>query len=51
MKAKVVLRQLIVDGRVKLCPGGGGSLWAEYSTSHAALLKTQVVSGGRGRGI
>jgi hypothetical protein len=51
LKAKVVLRALLVDGRVKLCPGDDGSLWAEYSLSASPLLKTAVVTGYRGRGI
>jgi hypothetical protein len=39
LKAKVLLRNLIVDGRIKLCPSEDGSLWAGYSMSPATRLK------------
>ncbi|MCH7830357.1 MAG: hypothetical protein IIB75_07305, partial [Proteobacteria bacterium] len=42
-KARVILRDLL--GSVELCPGEDGSLWAEYRTRPAALVKKAVGAG------
>ena len=42
-KARIILRDLL--GPVELCPGEDGSLWAEYRTRPAALVKKAVGAG------
>jgi hypothetical protein len=39
LKARAVLRNLVVNGKIVLTPGEGGSLWARYSLAPAVLLK------------
>ena len=51
-KARVLLRDLL--GPIQLCPGQDGSLWAQYHTRPAALIKRAVgasveLSGSGGR--
>jgi site-specific DNA recombinase len=44
MKARAVLRNLLVDGKIVLSPGKeAGSLWAKYSLAPAVLLGTAGV--------
>lgn len=50
LKARVTLRSLVVDGKIVLSPGEGGSLWAKFSMAPAMLLKA-TGTGGRGEGI
>ena len=38
LKARGILRELFVDGRIDLKPEGDGELWAEYAIQPAALL-------------
>ena len=38
----MILRQLIVDARIKLCPEADGSLWAEYELTPNSLIKQAV---------
>jgi site-specific DNA recombinase len=47
LKARVTLRNLVVDGRIVLSPGEGGSLWAKFSMAPAMLLRP-TGTGGRG---
>ena len=51
-KARVILRDLL--GPIQMCPGEDGSLWAQYHTRPAALVKRAVgasveLSGSGGR--
>ena len=51
-KARVILRDLL--GPIQMCPGKDGSLWAQYHTRPAALIKRAVgasveLSGSGGR--
>jgi hypothetical protein len=51
-KARVILRDLL--GPIQMCPGQDGSLWAQYHTRPAALIKGAVgasveLSGSGGR--
>ncbi|MDH3512669.1 MAG: hypothetical protein OER85_17640 [Gammaproteobacteria bacterium] len=51
-KARVILRDLL--GPIRMCPGPDGSLWAQYHTRPAALIKRAVgasveLSGSGGR--
>ncbi len=39
-KARIILRDLL--GPIKMCPGPDGSLWAEYNTRPAALVKKAI---------
>ena len=39
-KARVILRDLL--GPIQMCPGEDGSLWAQYHTRPAALVKRAV---------
>jgi len=39
-KARVILRDLL--GLIRMCPGQDGSLWAQYDTRPAALIKRAV---------
>ena len=39
-KARVILRDLL--GPIQMCPGKDGSLWAQYHTRPAALIKRAV---------
>ena len=39
-KARVILRELL--GPIQMCPGKDGSLWAQYHTRPAALIKRAV---------
>ncbi len=51
-KARIILRDLL--GPIRMCPGQDGSLWAQYHTRPAALIKSAVgasveLSGSGGR--
>ena len=39
-KARIILRDLL--GPIQMCPGKDGSLWAQYDTRPAALIKRAV---------
>jgi site-specific DNA recombinase len=48
LKARVTLRNLVVDGKIVLSPGEGGSLWAKFSMQPAAILLQTTGTSGRG---
>ena len=39
LKARVTLRNLVVDGKIVMSPGEGGALWAKFSLAPAVLLR------------
>jgi hypothetical protein len=50
VKARPLLRELL-GGEIRLSPGEGGSLWAEYGIHVAALLLEGAGTSGRGAGF
>jgi len=48
LKARVVLRELFVGGKVDLTPGPDGSLWATGALQPATLPRPAVGNGGSG---
>lgn len=50
LRARMVLRSLVVDGRIMLRPGENGSLWAKFSMAPEMLLKA-TGTGHRGEAV
>jgi hypothetical protein len=48
LKPRVTLRSLVVDGKIVMSPGEGGTLWAKFSMAPAMLLIKATGTGGRG---